>query len=304
MTVSCQTWGWEWGTDDMVEAMRQLKGLGVNWIAIHPYARIRDDGTVAMSRVDGEHDWLTRPIREAHGLDLKIMIKPHLAYWGSSFDWRGQIAFKNEAHWQRFFAQYERWITRLGDVCADADAFVVGTELDRTVHREKQWRGIISALRTRYDGPLTYAANWSDYEKVPFWDALDVIAIQAYFPLMRRRGLPEPRDLETAWRALLKRLGAFSRRHDRKILFSELGYDRSELAAVRPWEGGGGSGGAIADQTQRRCLAAALRAIESDDRVVGAFLWKWFPGRTRHEDFLMSEPMVRRVIEDHWGEAP
>ncbi len=49
MTISCQGWGWEWGTDEMVEAMRQLKELGINWIAIHPYAAIRRDGTVAMS---------------------------------------------------------------------------------------------------------------------------------------------------------------------------------------------------------------------------------------------------------------
>ena len=40
MTISCQTWGWEWGTDEMVESMRELKTLGVNWISIHPYARI------------------------------------------------------------------------------------------------------------------------------------------------------------------------------------------------------------------------------------------------------------------------
>ena len=63
MTVSCQTWGWEWGTDGMVEAMRELKALGVNWIAIHPYAGIRSDGTVRIhQRWYGENNWLTRPI--------------------------------------------------------------------------------------------------------------------------------------------------------------------------------------------------------------------------------------------------
>ncbi len=55
MTISCQTWGWEWGTDEMVESMRELKKLGVNWISIHPYAGIRGDGTVG-SRRRGDDD--------------------------------------------------------------------------------------------------------------------------------------------------------------------------------------------------------------------------------------------------------
>jgi homoserine trans-succinylase len=30
---------------------------------------------------------------------------------------------------------------------------------------------------------LTYAANWDDFDKVPFWNELDYIGIDAYFPL-------------------------------------------------------------------------------------------------------------------------
>ena len=61
---------------------------------------------------------------------------------------------------------------------------VVGTQLDRTLHFEDDWRLIIATVRRYFEGTLTYAANWTDYEKVPFWDALDVIGIQAYFPLL------------------------------------------------------------------------------------------------------------------------
>ena len=81
MTVSCQTWGREWSTDDMTEALRELKPIGVNWVTIHPYAGIRGDGTVVMPPGwYAEATWLKRPIKEAHRLDLKIMIKPHLTY--------------------------------------------------------------------------------------------------------------------------------------------------------------------------------------------------------------------------------
>jgi hypothetical protein len=299
MTVSCQTWGWEWGTDQMVAEMRDLRALGVNWIAIHPYAGIRGDGSVVMHRRRPEDTrWLTRPIAEAHRLGLKIMIKPHLAYWGSPFRWRGDIAFETEAQWQRFFRQYEAWVTRLAAVCRDADAFVIGVELDRTVHRADDWRRVIAAVRGVFDGNLTYAANWSHYQDVPFWDALDVIGIQAYFPVADAPGVPDPGALRRAWAQRLDRFDAFARRQNRRVVLTELGYSRSEFAAVRPWEGR--EGGAHAEEVQRRCLAAALEAVERDDLVVGAFLWKWFAGPTRHENFLMSTPAMRAVITEHW----
>ena len=50
-----------------------------------------------------------------------------------------------------------------------------------------------------------------------------------------------------------------------------------------------------------RFLAAALRALDGNDRVVGAFLWKWFAGPTVRENFLMSTPAMRNVIARHWA---
>ncbi len=47
MTISCQTWGYEWATPEMRETMVELKSLGVNWISIHPYARVRESGSVS-----------------------------------------------------------------------------------------------------------------------------------------------------------------------------------------------------------------------------------------------------------------
>jgi len=305
MTVSCHGSGRVWGSDEMVRTLQELERLGVNWVTIHPYARIRADGTVGgggLERMYEDPTWLTRPIREAHWLGLKIMIKPHIAYWGSPFGWRGEIDFDTDAEWRRFFSTYERWITRVAELCRDADAFAVGTELDRTVGQERNWRKIIAAVRETTDAPLTYSASWDRYEKIPFWDALDVIGIQAYFPVADEPTLPEPRELDDAWGRLMARLEVFAKRHDRKVVFSELGYNRSSLAAVRPWEYR--VGGENAEEIQRRCLDAALRALERSDIVVGAFLWKWFPGEAGlRGNFIKSTPAMREVISDHWAEG-
>ena len=94
MTISCHGIGLEWGTDEMVRTMAELRDLGVNWIAIHPYAGIGRDGTVGGGRLDrlyADPTWLTRPIAEAHRLGLKIMIKPHIAYCVEHLQAKGPI---------------------------------------------------------------------------------------------------------------------------------------------------------------------------------------------------------------------
>ena len=306
MTISCPGAGLIWGSDLMVQAMQNLKELGVNWITIHPYAGIRPDGTVGgggMQRMYANPAWLTRPIAEAHRLGLKIMIKPHLAYWGSGFGWSGEIEFETDREWDRFFDTYEKWITMVAELSGDADAFVVGTELEKTVHHERRWRSMIQAVRERIDVPLTYSAGWDRFEWVHFWDALDVIGIQAYFPLVDAEGLPAQLDLDASWSRLARRLETYGQAHDRKIVLAELGYNRSDLAALRPWEYR--QGGEHAEEIQRRCLIAALKAIEQSETVVGAFLWKWFPDENSRarRDFLKSTPTMRAVIAEHWKET-
>jgi hypothetical protein len=305
MTISCIGAGESWGSDAMIRTLSALRDLGVNWVSIHPYGGIRGDGTVGRSRIDRLYDdpyWLTRAVREAHRQGLRIMIKPHLAYWGSKFSWRGEIGFEDEASWQRFFETYREWITRVARLSAEADAFVVGTELDRTAHRDADWRRIIVAVREELDTTLTYSAGWDNYQSIPFWDALDAISIQSYFPLVDHEREPTAAELQDGWRRITRDLEAFARQRSRKIVLGELGYNRSFHAAVRPWTYPQDAD-PRAEALQLKCLDTALTALDENDWIVGAFLWKWFPGEIPHGNFRKSAPAVRKLIADHWSEA-
>ena len=44
-------------------------------------------------------------------------------------------------------------------------------------------RTLIAELRTLYPGLLTYSANWDEAQDVLFWDQLDLIGINAFYPL-------------------------------------------------------------------------------------------------------------------------
>ncbi len=302
MTISCPTWGWEWGTDAMVSTLAELKTLGVNWVAIHPYASIADDGTVTTRALEGDvpPTWLERPIREAHGLGMKIMIKPHLAYWGSRFSWRGAIEFADPADRDRFWASYPRWIERMAGMTADADAFVVGTELDRLVADDAPWRQLIGAVRQRTAAHLTFASNWDAYAALPFWDALDAVGVQAYFPVAPAGARVADVDaLVAGWTGALEGLRAIHLSTGKPVVFTELGYNDSSEAAAQPWATH--QGGPDAATVQARCLEAALNTVGREPWIRGAFLWKWFPGDLQTGDFRMSAPHTRDVIAAAWG---
>ena len=309
ITISTHGIGFDWADEStMRRTFEDLASIGANWVTIHPYAGISRDGGVGTGRrrrhreAFGDGDGMAHvetPIRLAHEVGLKIMIKPHLAYWGSGFAWRGEIQFGDDgAAWDRFFEQYRAWIVDVARHSAGADGFAVGTELDATLQHADEWRRTIAAVRDAYDGPLTYAANWTDFERVPFWQELDAIGIQGYFPLTEQPAA-DTAAIRAGWRGLRERLRAYSVDQGRPVVLTELGYNRSDQAPVQPWDYG--VGGQDAEGTQQRCLAVALEEIEQEPAIIGAFLWKWFPeprpvGRT----FQLATPRLRQVIRERW----
>ena len=73
-----------------------------------------------------------------------------------------------------------------------------------------EWRQLIHDVRQVYDGPVTYAAHWDkEFSRIAFWDALDVIGINAYFPL----DAPENATLQqlvAAWQPNRRRIAALA----------------------------------------------------------------------------------------------
>ncbi len=91
-------------TPEMAQTLDELKSLGVNSIAIHPYARIQEDGQVVAGRRAGANTThITMPLRWARERGMSAMLIPHIAYWGTKFSWRGEIKFDTPEEWDRFF---------------------------------------------------------------------------------------------------------------------------------------------------------------------------------------------------------
>lgn len=165
----------------------------------------------------------------------------------------------------------------------------------RRARLEAGWRAVIARARERFDGPLTYAANFDQYASVGFWDALDIIGINAYFPLRDRLDTPsvEARDaaLVRGWERVFEGIDAFRARSDlkdRPVLFTELGYTRRAGSTAAPWASGAFEvlrlgdrdklvvwGEQPIDPTERAASVRALAAVTRDhDDFIGALYWK------------------------------
>ena len=131
-------------------------------------------------------------------------------------------------------------------------------------------------MRGCTDSKLTYAANWTDYRRVGFWDALDAIGIQAYFPIADS-DRPTDAELRDGWDEVMDEVRTFADGVDKDVVFTELGYNRAWQTARKPWESH--TDGPEAEELQARCTTIALGAntdpyqpVERDWRIMRACL--------------------------------
>lgn len=304
VTVSCQTWGIEWQTPEMETALDELKSLGVNSIAIHPYAQIREDGHVISGRRSGANTThITTPLRWAHERGISAMLVPHIAYWGTKFLWRGEIDFGTREEWNTFFNEYETWIVRMATLAEaeHAEVFCVGLEYSHAQRNEERWRKIITAVRTVYHGKVTYGANWNEYAEVKFWDALDYLGVLAYFPLTKTDN-PSVSEIAAAWEKRCTELERFSKQNGKQLLFVEIGYNESSRTAAEPWAFK--TGGEHAREIQERCIDIALGLPAKHHFLAGMYWWKWYPEipHSEQENYRLQTAPIKALIAKHWKE--
>ena len=102
-----------------------------------------------------------------------------------------------------------------------------------SVH-EAHWRELISEVRAEYPGPLTYGGNFDQFAQVGFWDALDALSVNAYFPLSRYGSTGDERrgSMARRWQQIGEQLESAA---DLPLVMLELGWTRSAGATVRPY---------------------------------------------------------------------
>mgnify|MGYP001544810746 CR=1 FL=1 len=279
-----------YGSDASNETLRELAALGVEWVSLTPFGFMRglDEPVVHFigDYPGGETDErMERVIAQAKAHGLDVLLKPHL--WIARGEWRGNIAFASLSDWSHWFDSYERWILHYADMAQrhDVDALVVGVELRSSQSSlERRWRELVRKVRERFEGKLTYSANWDDASNLPWWDTLDYIGVQFYPPLSKTSA-PELASVQSALSSRLDELERLSKRFDKPVLFTEVGYRAADDALEHPhqWP-------ERAQQTtvNPRLQALGYRAFVGEIRVRpwvhGVYWWKWFTDPETREE--------------------
>jgi hypothetical protein len=176
---------------------------------------------------------------------------------------------------------YARLAHRLG-----ADALEIGGELKQTTGARNagRWRRLVAVAREEFGGRVSYAANWDEIRQITWWDALDEIAVDAWFPVAYAPS-PTENDVVAAWQPHLETLSELATRFRRPVVLSELGYSSSAGALIEPWR----QGNHYSAEEQVTGLEAAFRALAGRPWLRAIYLWHWNadptaggPGDTDH----------------------
>lgn len=248
------------------------KNLGADWFAVVPTWYQATQTSSQISADLGNSPTLAdlrAVIRQAQSKDFQILLKPHVDL--DNDGWRGEINPSDLSAWQ---ASYRDYIFAMADLSEEEGVSVlaIGTELKTRSGDVSFWRDLISGLRGRYSGQLTYAANWDEYESVAFWDLLDYVGIDFYFPLTDDRNATEA-QMEAALENIGGDLESFSLSQGKPFLITEIGYRNIDGTNTRPYDYG--MSGARDDAEQADATQAVLNAFADEPWLDGIFWWRW-----------------------------
>ena len=265
------------------QTLLEAKRLGSTWVSLTPFARVYDLRSTGISLsfeapFAANRSAIARSIQQAHALGLRVLIVPHL--WVESGGWRGELDPGSDAAWAEWARNYRAFLLTWAEVARDshADMLAVGVELRSwlTTAHATSFQPILRDVRKVYPGLLTYAGNWDDIEQTVILGDLDVIGLNAFFPLAEQDGATYG-QLAEGGRGVKDRLAKLAAFWQKPIFFNEFGYTTRKDPAIRPWEWPDKMSNVLPDQAaQATAYRALLAAFVDEPWFAGFFVWRLY----------------------------
>jgi len=286
--------------------------INANTAAIMPFGFIRNNDNPEIIH-NTERQWFgeTRAgakqyIEELRKENISIMIKPQL--WLRHGVFTGFLKMETEENWKLLEESYSSFILEYVELAEEvnAEVFCIGTELEEFIkNRPTYWHNLIKKIRTIYKGKLTYAANWDEFWRTPFWAEVDYIGIDAYFPVSDMQ-TPTVEDCIKGWEKHKKGLKEFSEKLDRPILFTEFGYRSVDYTGKEPWRYDR-SMTSVNLEAQNNATQALFDTVWKEDWFAGGYIWKWFishdkVGGLENNQFTPQNKPVEEIIKVHYSQ--
>ena len=299
------------GNKVLPKHVQSVEAVNANWVALMPFAMMRSTASPGLNYTP-ERQWygeteagIQQYFEQLQKGNIQVMLKPQI--WVRDGAFTGRIKMNSPKDWKLFESQYSAFILRFARLAQQLDIplFCIGTELKAFVRaRPEFWKGLIEDIRAVYSGKLTYAANWDEYEETFFWDALDFIGIDAYFPLSEERD-PSYLSFIQAWQPHFNKIQGLALSCEKQVVFTEYGYRSVDYLGAKPW---------LVDKNKEAVnLAAQSRAIRaivdtfwSEEWFQGGSIWKWFmfldtAGGSENNRFTPQNKPAAQTLEGLYG---
>lgn len=301
----------QYASADADLSLANLAATSANWMALLVTVYQDTAGSTVIRQdpfLTPTDDDLLLAIDRAHRRGLRVLLIPHVDISEEPDRSRSEIGTGfDDGAWAAWFASYRSFIEHYATLAQNArvDVLSVGTELTTTEARTTEWRALIQSTRSLYAGPLVYGSNWyPSPATVTWWDALDWIGVDAYFPLSSAAG-PTAASLWEAWqsRGYVDLLRAISQRWNRPIILTEIGYRSIAGTANRPWCFS--TDAPVNLEAQAAAYQAALAVFWSEPWVAGMFWWNWSPnprrGGSRDTSYTPFGKPAAAILQSFYG---
>ncbi len=261
---------------DSDASIKNLHKTGTEFVSIVPTWYQNDEHSTQImpdTYSTPSDESIIHAIDVVHSLGMKIMLKPHVDLYNEK--WRGEICFNSNEKWRQWFKSYENFILHYAHIASEhgVEQFCVGCELVKTVERQ-EWFDVIKKIRRNFSGLITYAADWSNYRNVSFWNAVDFIGVDAYFELTDKND-PSLNELLQAWKRWKSNVEKMHNDTGKPIVFTEIGYRSIDGCNRDPWNWQ--RHGKIDLKEQADCYEAAFRTFWHEPWFYGFYWWMWYP---------------------------
>jgi ppGpp synthetase/RelA/SpoT-type nucleotidyltranferase len=292
------------------EHVDHVLAVNANHTAVMPFGFIRDIKSPDIIH-NTDHQWFGETkagakqyIEQLHKNGVQVMVKPQI--WISRGVFTGTLKMDSEENWIALEKSYDDFILTYAELAEEmnAELLCIGTELEQFVKlRPEYWKSLIIKIRKVYNGKLTYAANWDEYPRTTFWEDLDFIGIDAYFPLSEEK-TPSLEQLKKGWKPWKTKIASLSKEKNKPVIFTEFGYRSMDFTAKKPW---------LVDRNDENVnLEAQVNATKaifsefwSEDWFAGGYVWKWFinhekSGGVEDNRFTPQNKPAQKIIAEFY----
>ncbi|MCD6503880.1 hypothetical protein J7K52_00700, partial [Candidatus Bathyarchaeota archaeon] len=149
-------------------SLERMRSIGVEWVAINVVYYQYDEASSEIYPLKDRsptRDSVAKAVEKAHSLGMKVMLKPMVDLETCAVKpcWRGNIKLSED-----WFRSYASFINSWAEFAEkhNVEILCIGCEYANTVEYAERWISIITGVRERYHGELTYAATWDECQRI------------------------------------------------------------------------------------------------------------------------------------------